>query len=244
MEIRVGTFNVLNTSCRYLERKPWIRQSIELMDCDILGVHEVNKDVISDLFDPLKYNLHTVDLPSPMQKDEPEFKIDGNSFIIKKDIQVLSSKSLTFSNNLRVAQILHVCKNQKEFIIANTHLDHLSDLVREQQLGELLSSLKLESIQTQIITGDFNFIPESKPYDLISPSFQSSHKQHHKKEAVLTFPTGLLGDYADVNMYGCFDYIWIRGGVKAKYVEVLRECGQGSIWASDHYPVFADLILE
>lgn len=216
------------------------------MDCDILGVQEVNKDVISDLFDPQIYNLHTVYLPSPMLKDEAEFKIDGNSFLLKKDIQVLSSHSLTYSNNLRVAQILHVSKQSTNFLIANTHLDHLSDQTREQQLSELLSYLKLNSLQTQIqiITGDFNFIPDSKPYELISSQFRSSYKQLHNKEAVLTFPTGLLGNYADINMFGCFDYIWSKGQVKAQRVEVFYSCGQGSVWASDHYPVFADLILE
>jgi endonuclease/exonuclease/phosphatase family metal-dependent hydrolase len=244
MEIRVGTFNILNTSCRFLERKEWIFKTIREMDCDVLGVQEVNENVIFELFQQDVYDLHVVKLPCPMVKEEPEFKIDGNCFLIKKGIQVVEEKSFTFFNQLRVAQVLTLCKDGIKFVVANTHLDHLSDVTREEQLRELIGLLEMEKEKIQIVTGDFNFIPESKPYDLMIQRFRSGVKVFKGKESILTFPTGLVGEYADVNMFGCFDYVWISHGIQVKYAEVFRECGKGTVWASDHYPVFADLCIR
>ena len=46
--------------------------------------------------------------------------------------------------------------------------------------------------------------------------------------------------FADIDEYGCFDYIWFQGEVTAKSCSVLRDCGSGSLWASDHYPITAE----
>jgi mRNA deadenylase 3'-5' endonuclease subunit Ccr4 len=76
MNIRVGTFNILNTSCRYQERKELVRDTIKQMDCDVLGLQEINYNENLELFDLETYNLYFASLPTPMLKSEPEFRID------------------------------------------------------------------------------------------------------------------------------------------------------------------------
>ena len=244
MKLRVGTFNILNTSCRYQERKHLVRLAIDEMDCDVLGIQELNLQVNCEVFDLDKYCMSTVLLPVPMIKPDPSFRIDGNCVLVRKGIEVVKEERFVYSNQERVAQVLVLCKEGIQFTVVNTHLDHLSEEIRESQLTELLSHLSSSNHSNIICTGDFNFLPEGRPYNLISKTFKSSYLQIHLKEPQLTFPTGLIGDYADLDEYGCFDYIWIQNSISVQDSQVLRNCGSGQIWASDHYPLYSDLTID
>lgn len=243
MIIRVGTFNILNTSCRYQERKNLVSETIRMMNCDILGLQEINYNGNLELFDLETYNLYFSPLPTPMLKSEPEFRIDGNAILIKKSFEVLSEFNLVYSSQQRVAQILKVRKGEFEFLLVNTHLDHLSDSVRMTQVAELSNYLSKLSAEAFVCTGDYNFLPNSTPYNEMSKMFNSSSFTLFNKEPQLTFPTGLIGKFADTNQYGCFDYIWHRGQISPTTYSVIRDCGSNSLWASDHYPVMAEFKL-
>ncbi|OMJ92191.1 hypothetical protein SteCoe_5063 [Stentor coeruleus] len=240
MKLKIGTFNILNTSCRYEERKIELKRTLSELKCDIIGLQELNFQINPELFDLSTYTIKFVALPNPMLKSEPEFRIDGNGVLIKNDIEILEEHRLVYKNNLRVAQILKLQKQNQAFIFVNTHLDHLSESIREQQLRELMQALKPYYDYPIICTGDYNFLPEVNNYKLMSKEFISAYFQIHDKEPMITFPTGLYGPYADIESYGCFDYIWIRGA-KAISAEVYRDCGNQQIWASDHYPVYGEI---
>ena len=92
-----------------------VKETIKQMDCDILGLQEVNYEENLELFDLDTYNLHLVSLPSPMLKSEPEFRIDGNAILLKKSWEVLSELKLVYSSQNRVAQALQVKKDDFEF---------------------------------------------------------------------------------------------------------------------------------
>ena len=83
----------------------------------------------------------------------------------------------------------------------------MSDTIRTTQIQELLDYCKRFADLPIIITGDFNFVPFDNPYNLIINSFKSSYKEANKREAGLTFPTGLNGEYADIGECGSLDYI-------------------------------------
>lgn len=240
MNIRVGTFNILNTSCRYQERKELVRDTIKQMDCDVLGLQEINYNENLELFDLETYNLYFASLPTPMLKSEPEFRIDGNAILMKKSFEVVSELKLVYSNQQRIAQILKVRKGEFEFFVVNTHLDHLSDSVRMNQVVELLECLLKASCDTCVCTGDYNFLPFDAPYYEIGKVFKSACFTLMNKEPQITFPTGLIGKFADIDEYGCFDYVWYKGQIVPTACSVVRNCGNGSIWASDHYPVIAE----
>jgi len=240
MIISVGTFNILNTSCRYQERKALVSETIRFMNCDILGLQEINYDGNLELFDLETYNFYFSPLPAPMLKSEPEFRIDGNAILIKKSFEVLSELKFVFSSQQRVAHILQVKKDNWVFFVVNTHLDHLSDIVRMTQVVELSEYLSKIPGNAFICTGDYNFLPNSTPYNEMSKMFSSASFTLFNKEPQLTFPTGLIGKFADTNQYGCFDYIWHRGEILPSAYSVVRDCGSDSLWASDHYPVMAE----
>ena len=241
MKIRLGTFNILNTSCRYLERKDLIVNSIKEMNCEILGLQEINFEENSKILQNDEYNLEFVSLPTIATDIEPEFRIDGNALLIKKDIEIMERHKLVYSINEEVAQILKLRKQNYEFIAVNTHLDYLTDATREIQLRELLKFLENFYEFPIICTGDYNFTPDSIPYAIMREQFNSIYLYCNKKEPEITFPTGLLGEFADIDECGCFDYLWFRGNIKPTHAEVYRNCGVKEVWASDHYPLFCDL---
>ena len=221
-----------------------IKLAIDEMDCDVVGVQELNLEGNKEVLDLGKYRMVVGLLPQPMLKADPSFRIDGNCVLLKKDIEVLKEERFVYSNQERVAQIVYLLKEGIQFTVVNTHLDHLSEEIRETQLKELLSHLSSSKASNIICTGDFNFLPEGRPYTLISRTFTSSHLKVHLKEPQLTFPTGLIGDYADLDEYGCFDYIWTQGSISVRDSRVLRSCGSEDLWASDHYPLYSDLTIS
>ena len=244
MKLRVGTFNILNTSCRYLERAPYLSSTLSKLDCDIIGIQEVNLSRNSEILTLPGYHTSFSALPSPMLKAEPEFRIDGNMILLRDTIEILDTFNLIFSNNHRVAQFMHVRMENTEFIIANTHLDHISDSTRLQQVKELQEFSTQFKDTPLIITGDFNFHPNSRSYNQMASNLHSSYKEINKREAVLTFPTGLFGPYTDTDEHGAFDYIFTSESIHCTASRVFTDCGSESIWASDHYPVTSDLTIH
>ena len=80
--------------------------------------------------------------------------------------------------------------------IFNTHLHCLvgEDLVRDHQTKGLLHWINIvtDPEDIVIITGDFNAIPTSSTYALITEDgFKSAHHEVHSKEPEYTFPTGI-----------------------------------------------------
>jgi endonuclease/exonuclease/phosphatase family metal-dependent hydrolase len=244
MNLRVGTFNILNTSCRYDERKEYIRRSIQEMNCDVIGLQEINLIGNSDVLNSIDYDLHFAPLPRPMLNHEPNFRIDGNGVLLRKEIEIVESSSLIYFNNLRNAQFLKLKKENTEFVVVNTHLDHLSDSIRQRQLGEMLNKCKEYENLPIICTGDYNFDPDSNCYKIMSSAFTSTYHYCNKKEPELTFPTGLSGDNADKEPYGCLDYIWCKGNTRPEQAVLFTNCGQKDVWASDHYPLYCDIKIS
>ena len=242
MKLRVATFNILNTSCRYEERMPYIIESISRLNSDIIGLQEVNIEGNSDILKTKGYNVEVVMLPkSHLSSFEPNFCIDGNAILIRKNIDIIEKYELIYSNQLRAALFLKLRIENKEFIFGNTHLDHLTDARSLIQVKELLEFCKRFENIPIIITGGYNFAPYSIPYQTITEKFRSSYKEINKREAPITFPTGLLGKYANMSENGSPDYIWISENISCLNSQVFTNCGEGEVWASDHYPVYSEV---
>ena len=239
VSVLVGSFNILNTCTNYQGRRPYITSAIHDMNRDILGIQEVNIAGNTEIILPEIYKTEYVSQPEPLILPLPDFKIDGNALLIKHDIEILETHSLIYEGKQRAAQFIKLRKAGVVFVMANTHLDHISDETRTKQVTEFLQFSQQFKEFPMICTGDFNFIPESEPYLLMTQEFRSAYLESNGKEADRTFPTDLEG----IPEYGfmAIDYIWIRGLVRAKSAQVFLRCGHESIWASDHFPVVAEL---
>ena len=241
MDLRVGTFNILNTCGNYPARKPFISKTIKEMDCDILGLQEVNLKGNTEIHGFSEYNFEFHHMPSSLFLPIPDFRIDGNGILLKKEIEILERYELKYSLANRVALALRLKKSGVEFIFVNTHLDYLADFIRGQQVTELVLFLEQFKEMPLVCVGDFNMTPDSSEYLLMSQCLTSSNVLSNGKEPFSTYPTPLEGvDIADLPPM-CIDYIWVNSRITTKKCEVFIDCGLGNMWASDHFPVVADL---
>jgi nocturnin len=244
MELRVGTFNILNTSCRYPERKPLITETLRSLDCHIIGVQEVNfSKNIEDISLP-GYTLLTGAITEPVvHAKEPEFRIDGNAILVRDGLRVTQTQTLVFQSKRRCALLAWIEANGAEFIFVCTHLDNRSVDVRLSELQELFAFLAAyESVPT-IIVGDFNCNPKSPPYVLVSQTYKSAYVEVHREEPVLTFPTGLMGEHVALYYKLTLDYIWLKGPWTASQAEITCSYADETLFASDHYAVWAHVQL-
>ena len=241
MLLLIGTFNILNTYMNYEARRPYIVNTINVMNRDILGIQEVNVKGNTELQILETYQIEYAILPEPLIKPLTDFRIDGNALLIKHDIKILEKYSLLYESKQRIAQFLKLSKNGLVFVVANTHLDHLTDEARLKQVKELIDFSQQFREFPMICTGDYNFIPGSQPYLLMIQEFRSAYAEINGKEAEKTFPTDLEGVSSNECQSMALDYIWIRGPISVNIAEVFSNCGEGTIWASDHFPVIAEL---
>jgi endonuclease/exonuclease/phosphatase family metal-dependent hydrolase len=248
MDLRVMTYNVLNTSCRYEERKPLIRASIAKERPDIVGLQEVNFKHERDLrIEDMRFEFSRGIRPSQKAKEDG-FLIQGVATMLGKNVLVGQVDNLFYDNDYKLAQRINVTIHEKELVFVNTHLNfnmQYDYTLRAAQVSALLAWLSPISAPV-ICVGDFNFSPTHPLYPVMRSQFRSAYWEVHGCEPVLTFPTGLWGPFADDCKQEVLDYIWYRG-------EGIRPVGgalagtQGSaekrLYGSDHYAIVADFEL-
>lgn len=247
MEISLGTFNILNTACRYPEREPLILNTLSLMDCDYVGFQELNFAVNIPPIEAKGWQVLRGPLPVPMIKTgvDDSFRIDGNGIGYRTEAPH-SHEILTYSDGLRIAHKAFVEVKGVKFLMVNTHLDHRWDSIRRVQAAEMLAWLEphFANGDNIILTGDFNASPSSSTYKLFATKFKSTNLTLHATEPLLTFPTGLQGPHCDQDRFNTYDYIWYSGNVVPLYAEVVCESSSPDLYASDHYAIKAKFLVS
>lgn len=132
MKLRVSSFNILNTACIYDQRKELLKETVENIDADLLGLQEINMDASPALLSNSSNILYPSLLPQPtLMVENRNFRIDGNACLIKNSACVVTnSEQLVFSSGLRVAQKLSIRLSTLDLEFVNTHLDHFLEETR------------------------------------------------------------------------------------------------------------------
>ena len=133
----------------------------------------------------------------------------------------------------------------KQFLVFNTHLDHIGKEARknsteliEQKIKELTQDKNLPVI----ITGDFNLTPESTPIITLKKFVNDS------REISLEPPYGPVGTFngfkleADLSN-NRIDYIFVKGAIDVLKYAALTDF-KDHRFPSDHLPVFAKVQLK
>jgi endonuclease/exonuclease/phosphatase family metal-dependent hydrolase len=141
-----------------------------------------------------------------------------------------------------------VDKNTHEhFFFFNTHFAHDSDSARIMSSRILLK--EVEEIADGfpfIITGDFNMLPSSLGYSILTgpdesvPLMQDSYTLSDKRP---TGPAYTFNGFSDRPGAGRIDYIFVRRGMKVKNHSVIIQKEKG-VNISDHWPVKATVIIK
>jgi endonuclease/exonuclease/phosphatase family metal-dependent hydrolase len=139
-------------------------------------------------------------------------------------------------------------KNSHEhFFYFNTHFAHDSDSARIMSSRILLDQVaKISDGSPFIITGDFNMLPTSTGYSILTgpaesvPALKDSYTISEKRP---WGPTYTFNGFSDKPGTGRIDYIFVKSGMRAlEHRTMIKK--EGGVFISDHWPVEATILLK
>lgn len=149
------------------------------------------------------------------------------------------------------AAIVRVCtwgvfrdkETRKQFMVFNTHFDHMGQLARENSARLIVE--KMKELNTKnlpvILAGDFNSTPDSKPYQVMAAAYTDARML---SEVPAYGPLATFNGFRfDQEPTERIDYIFIGEKTRVKRYAVLTN-SQGQRYPSDHFPVFTELVIK
>eukprot|EP00744_Colponema_vietnamica_P004919 GILI01007275.1.p1 GENE.GILI01007275.1~~GILI01007275.1.p1 ORF type:complete len:571 (+),score=174.72 GILI01007275.1:60-1772(+) len=261
MRLKLGTFNIRNTTDRYPERREWLKKALQGLGVDLLGLQEVafgQDGQLDHLVEGSDYDAFPARSRYPYKAyagvADPSFRIDGNAVLMRSTLGLVPERhDSIYLSPVRVAQrLLVTLPNKKKLWFVNTHLHHMAlpqDVaLRMEQVSKLLAWMQpaQQEADVVVITGDFNAPPTESTYALVQQhGFQSAYLTANGKEPETTFPSGLQAPTMDTDPPDCLDYIWIKGeGVRvlSAHLDADKPLPTDStIYPSDHIAVCTEV---
>ena len=251
--INIITYNIrLNVASdgvnAWPNRKDNVKALVKFHDADILCVQEA----LPEQFDALleKSNFEVVGVGREDGKRKGEFsavyfdkdrftKKDGGTFWLSQTPDVPSKGWDAALNRVCSWVRLFDKLNKKEFLVFNTHYDHIGVQARIES-AKLLKQ-KIQQIAPTlpvVFTGDLNVTPETEAISTIK-SFLTDAKEISIEPAY--GPNGTFNAFDfNSNLKDRIDYIFVNKGFKVQKFAVLSD-SKDKRYPSDHLPVFAGL---
>ncbi len=254
--IKVMTYNIrldiaIDSINQWPNRTHKVFALINKYDPDILGVQEAIHHQLMDLIKNLpEYGYIGVGRDDGKTKGEysailykkKRFKVvQGNTFWLSKTPDIPGSKDWDAAIT-RVASwgILKDKKTKTEFLMMNTHFDHIgkearinSAMLLKQKAIELGKELPV------IITGDFNCLREEMPYSTI----MNPEGIALTDVASGTSPGTFCGFKVNGMECKAIDYIFHTSQWTSSNYHVIQD-NDGKYYPSDHLPVMATLQIR
>ncbi len=137
-------------------------------------------------------------------------------------------------------------RTKKQFIVFNTHFDHMGKVARAESARLLLQKVKeIAGSQPLIVMGDFNATPDQEPIQIIMNEADPLHLIDSKAVSASPHygPKGTFNGFqSKENSNQPIDYIFIKNGPKVQQHATLSQTWGGR-FSSDHFPVFARVII-
>ena len=239
-------------------RKDFAASMIRFHRADFAGLQEALKGQIDDLAERLpEYGWFGVGrddgkeggefTPIFYRKDRFEF-LEKSTFWLSEEPEVPGSRGWDTAITRIVTWGRFRDKTTgKVFFHFNTHFDHRGLQAREESARLLL--IKIEKIAETapiIVTGDFNCMESSIPYQILTKGDGSEALKDARYISVHGHhgPTGTSSGFKVAGTPGRkIDYIFIKNGVQVLQHGVLSDTWDGR-FPSDHLPVLAEVIIE
>lgn len=128
-----------------------------------------------------------------------------------------------------------------KFTHINTHLDHVLESTRVEQVKVLKTKIaELEKETTVICTGDFNTFETAEAYAEMGKAMDDTKLTAKASDTGITFHKyGTIEEHDD----GAIDFVFVTKGTQADTYKIIRDSFEG-IYPSDHYPIMADVVLK
>ena len=127
----------------------------------------------------------------------------------------------------------------KDFVVFNTHLDHVSDEARIKGIAVVLEKIAQFGGLPAVIMGDFNALEGSETYNSATQYFLDA-----QYAAAETMDGHTYQNWGNPDKFKRLDYFMISktGWVAQKYA-IVQPVHDG-VYASDHCPIVLQMILE
>lgn len=263
--LRVMSFNIRYSGARdgensWPKRKESVIATIRAFNPDLLGLQEV----LADQFDTLREMLPDYTAVGVARDDgerQGEFSAiffrsarfspsDSGTFWLSMEPEKVGSTSWDAAC-VRICTWAKLRNRQSgfEFLHANTHFDHRSELARVESAKLLRDRLpQMAQGKPVILTGDFNAIEDHEAYKILVnaevpearrffDAYRLVHPERSREEATFNgFKKTIVGSR--------IDWILHTRHFKPLAAEIVRTATPEVPFVSDHYPVTAVLKME
>lgn len=230
------------------KRKDNVKALVRFHDADILCVQEALPLQVDELLENTNYAMEGVGRDdgkragefSAIYFDKSRFvKKDGGTFWLSETPEKPSKGWDAALNRVCSWVRLFDKKNKKEFLVFNTHYDHIGVQARIES-AKLLKR-KIQEIAPKlpvVFTGDLNVTPETEAIATIK-SFLTDAKEASLEPAY--GPVGTFNAFKfDSPLKDKIDYIFVNKGFKVQKFGVLSD-SKDLRYPSDHLPIIARL---
>ena len=127
----------------------------------------------------------------------------------------------------------------KEFVVFNTHLDHVSDEARINGIQVVLDKIAAFGSLPSVIMGDFNAVEGSKTYESVTSNFLDARYETENTVDSYTYQS-----WGNLEKAKRLDYFMIsKTGFTVNRYTVLPALHDG-VYASDHCPIVLNITLN
>ena len=252
-EIRIMSANVRCLNPQDLGKKSWfyradlILKNIEAEAPTVIGFQEVTKwqyaylcDTLSGYDSVITYRddtLYSEGCPVFYNTSLYNLK-DKGSFWLSETPEVMSKGWDAACYRICSYVILEEKENGKQFVVFNTHLDHVSDTARINGIRVVLDKIAQFGGLPSVIIGDLNAAENSETYRSVTENFLDAKYQLENPQISATYQN--WGTELD---RPCIDYCMIsKTGFTVNSYKVVQTTYDG-VYPSDHFPLSVSLTL-
>lgn len=234
------------------DRKQVVTDQIKFHEFDIFGVQEAFNSQMTDMQANLpEYSYIGVGRDNGAQEGEYSaiFYKKDRFTPIKSGTFWLNEKDITKPIKGWDAAIVRICTwgifkdnaNGKEFIIMNTHFDHIGKEARKESAKLMMSKAKeLATDLPLIITGDFNVDENDEAYFTLANS--GFVKDSYELAELKFAPNSTFNNWGNkILPSGRIDHIFVSNPFKVRKYGILTDTYMGK-FPSDHFPIVAQLV--
>ena len=252
--IRVMSSNVRCMNPTDVGKKSWyyradlVIRNIENQTPSIIGFQEVTKKQYAYLTECLTGFDSVIEYRDTSKFTEgcPIFYrtdcyklIDKGSFWLSETPEKMSKDWDSACYRICSYVILEDLESNKQFVVFNTHLDHVSDEARIKGIGVVLDKISQFGGLPSMIMGDFNAEEGSTTYNNVTEDFFDAKYQLDNPMISCTYQN--FGKELDNE---CIDYFMIsKTGIEVLDYKVVTDTYDG-VYPSDHFPIFAEFKLS
>jgi len=238
----------------WANRKEHVFSVIRDASPDVFGLQEVLKEQLSDIAGAFP-GFTRIGVGRDDGKEAGEFSpvffnskkyttITSGTFWLSQMPSVAGSRGWDAACNRIVCWVqLKDKKSNALFFVFCTHFDHIGEIARRNSSKLLLHAVdSLAGYKPAVVLGDFNSVPDSEPYNIITDFSNHSHLTDARvictdtKGPEYTFTGFKVGAQPGVRI----DYIFLKNNVQVLNFKSIETNSDG-YYPSDHLPVSTTL---